>query len=564
MNRPPAVWERIEPPAQAVADLVRGGIVAPLASLLAGRGFTEATRARRFLEPSLDQLRSAATLGGVMRAAERLAAAANAGEKVAVVGDYDADGVAATALLAATLRSVGLETLTILPVRHEEGYGFQPMHARRAHEAGCSLLLTVDCGVSGFDGAAEAARLGLDVIITDHHLPDAELPPALAVINPKIDAGDPALSELTGAGIAFKLAVAVLERLGQEVPTAALLRIACLGTIADVAPLVGENRIIAALGLQALARPRSPGLRALVERSGVRAPLRAADVGFRLGPRLNAAGRLGLADDALDLLLERDPARARELADRLERANTERQEHESRILDDARRQIRARGPLPPVIAIWSTDWHRGVVGVAAGRLAREFHRPVLLFAEEGGVAVGSGRSVEGISLHGFLSPWVDRFERFGGHDAAVGLSVESARLPALREEWERAAALWPKERLVPRLRYELELSPDELDEDLWRLISALEPFGAGNPEPLIRLGPFRTSSGTRRFGNGHVSVRVPASTGELEIVGWGWADRGPDWNREFEALGHLDRDRRSGRPTLRLVDARATRPRGAH
>lgn len=564
MNRPPAVWERIEPPAEAVADLVRGGIEAPLASLLAGRGFTEATLARRFLEPSLDQLRSAATLGGVALAAERLAGAASAGEKVAVVGDYDADGVAATALLAATLRSVGLETLTILPSRHEEGYGLQPLHARRAHEAGCSLLLTVDCGIAGFEGAAEAARLGLDLIITDHHLPDAELPPALAVINPKVEAGDPALSDLTGAGIAFKLATAVLERLGQEVPTGALLRIACLGTIADVAPLLGENRIIAALGLQALARPRSPGLRALVERSGVRAPLRAADVGFRLGPRLNAAGRLGLADDALDLLLERDPARARELAERLERANSERQEHESRILEDARRQIRARGPLAPLIAIWSSDWHRGVVGVAAGRLARELHRPVLLLAEEGGVAVGSGRSVEGISLHEFLSPWADRLEKFGGHDAAVGLSVASTRLPALREEWESAAARWPKEKLVPRLRYELELRPEELDEELWRLLSALEPFGAGNPEPLIRLGPTHASSGARRFGNGHVSVRVPAARGELEIVGWGWADRGPDWQREFEVLGHLDRDRRTGRPTLRLVDARATRPRAAH
>jgi len=563
VTRPTAVWERVEPAAETVAALKAAGVDGQLAPLLANRGLADGDGARAFLRPSLDQLLPPTTLGGVGLSVERLQHAERAGEKVAIVGDYDADGVAATALLAATLRSVGLETLTILPQRHEEGYGFQPLHARRAAEAGCALVLTVDCGVSGFEGAEEAARLGLDLIVTDHHLPGATLPPALAIVNPKLDAGDEALTDLTGAGIAFKLSCALLESLGREVPILALLRIACLGTIADVAPLSGENRVIAALGLEALARPRSAGLRALVDRAGVRAPLRASDVGFRLGPRINAAGRVGSADDALELLLERDPGRARELADRLERANAERQSREAKILEEARDGIRERGPLAPLVALWSEGWHRGVVGIAAGRLARELHRPVLLLAEEGGIAVGSGRSVEGISLHEFLQPWADRLERFGGHDAAVGLSVASRHLPELRQEWEAAAAAWPAERLMPRLRYEIDLRPEELEEEMWTRIESLEPFGAGNPEPLVRIGPARAVASARRFGTGHVSVKVAAGRDEIEIVGWNWEGRGPDWREPFEILGHLDRDRRSRRPTLRLVDARAIRRRSA-
>ncbi len=205
-----------------------------------------------------------------------------------------------------------------------------------------------------------------------------------------------------------------------------------------------------------------------------------------------------------------------------------------------------------------------MVGIAAGRLARELHRPVLLLADDGDVAVGSGRSVEGISLHEFLLPWADRFERFGGHDLAVGLTVASDRLTELRDEWEAAAAEWPPERLVPRVRYELELASEELDDELWTSLRRLEPYGAGNPEPLIRVGPLRSVGAPRWFGTGHVSVWVAAARSELELVAWNWADRSPDWSSEFEVLGHLDRDRRSGRPTLRVVEARATGRGGPH
>ncbi len=294
MARPPAIWERVVPPEGAVQALVEAGHDLGLSRLLAARGVETPAAAEAFLSPALAQLHDPGALGGLDRAVDRIVAAHRAGEKVAIVGDYDADGVTATALLAATLRSVGLAVETLIPRRDQEGYGFQPVHVERARAAACSLVITVDCGISSFEGAQEAARSGLDLIVTDHHLPGSELPAAVAVVNPKIEGSAYPFAELTGSGLAFKLAGAVLTRLGVEVPMAALLRIACIGTIADVAPLVDENRVIAALGLEALARPRSAGLRALIERSGTRPPVRAADVGFRLGPRLNAAGQARL------------------------------------------------------------------------------------------------------------------------------------------------------------------------------------------------------------------------------------------------------------------------------
>jgi len=555
VQRPAAVWTRAE--VAGAPALAAHGFPERAARLLARRGPADAAGVRAFLAPTLESLHPAHALLGLSAAVERLAAARRRSEKVAIVGDYDVDGIAATALLAATLRSDGVEVETVLPRRDCEGYGFQPVHVERAAAAGCRLLVTVDCGIQSFEGAGAAARRGLDLIVTDHHLPGAELPRPALIVNPRQPGCSYPFRDLTGAGLALKLAVAYLERAGREVPWPALLRIACLGTIADVAPLVGENRVIAALGLAALADARSPGLRALLGAAGVQPPVRAADVGYRIGPRLNAAGRLGAPDPALEVLLTRDPTRAAELVEQLGRWNAERQAHEATILSEARAEIGRRGGLPPVVVAWSEGWHKGVVGVAAGRLARELHRPVLLLAVEGELATGSGRSVEGISLHGFVEPVADQLERFGGHDQAIGLTARKGALVGLRSSLEEAAATWDESLLTPRLEYDDELDPDELVEDLWSTAPGLEPFGAGNPEPLFRIGPLRAAAPPRTFGNRHLSVRVAAGTrGLVDLVGWGWAERGQDWSRPFEVLAHLDRDRMRGGLALRLVDAR--------
>lgn len=558
-----ARWIRAEAP--AAPALEAAGHTRRAACLLARRGVTTPEAAGEFLAPALSGLHAATDLLGMGAAVERIDAVRGRGGKVAIVGDYDVDGVTATALLAATLRALGIEVETILPRRDAEGYGFQPVHVERAATAGCELLITVDCGIQGFAGAAAAAGRGIDLIVTDHHLPGAELPSPAVVINPRQPGCRYPFRELTGAGLALKLAAASLERAGREVPWPGLLRIACLGTIADVAPLVGENRTIAALGLAALAETKSPGLRALLDSAGIEPPVRAADVGYRIGPRLNAAGRLESPEPALEVLLTRDVRRAVELADLLGEQNRRRQALEAAILEDVEAEIGALQELPPILVAWRDTWHRGIVGIAAGRLARRLHRPVLLLAVEGERATGSGRSVPGLSLHDFVAASAERLERFGGHDQAIGLTVRLDRLEALRSDLEAAAAEWPVDLLSPRHDYDDDLDTDEVGDELARTLHELEPFGAGNPEPLFRVGPLRSVGERREFGNGHLALRARSADGGrvVGLLGWGWAGRRLDWNRPFEILAHLDHDRFRNEPVLRLVDARAVSPGGA-
>jgi single-stranded-DNA-specific exonuclease len=546
----------------AAAGLRAAGLPRRLAELLALRGVETPEAARRFLEPDLEQLHPAGALAGMAAAVERLAAVCRGAGTVAVLGDYDVDGISATAILVAVLRTCGARAEPIVARRHAEGYGFQRTHVQRAFDLGADLLVTVDCGTNSRAAAAEASERGLDLIVVDHHLPDGGAPLPATLVNPRRPDCAYPFDDLTGAGLALKLAAALLEALGREIPWAALLRVACLGTIADVAPLTGENRVIAALGLAALGSCRSPGLRALIAEAGLRPPLRAADVGFRLAPRLNAAGRLGPAEPALELLLERDPARARELARHLDERNRDRRRIQAAILSEARAMVDGRAPEGIAVA-WSDAWNRGVVGIAAARLVRDLGRPVLLLAVEGEHATGSGRSVPGIHLHDFLGAWGARYERFGGHAQAVGMTVRRDRLEQLRGEWEAASSGWPLAAPDGGIRYDLEIAPDEVDASLLDQVERLEPFGAGNQEPIFRLGPVRRCSETRRFGKGHGALRLELPGGDVEAVGWGWAERLGDAAEWVEALVGVERDRWRGGVRLRLEDLRAASTGGA-
>lgn len=553
-----AIWTAAAVP-PVVDELERGGLPRPVAILLARRGVTSLASARRFLAPSREHFSSPFDLTGISAAVERILRARRDGERVAIVGDYDADGVTATALLATVMRSLDVATETILPDRFQDGYGFQPRHAKLAAAGGCRLLLTVDCGITSTSAVELAKRLGIEVILTDHHLPGPDLPAADTIVNPHVGDCDGAGRELTGVGLALKLAIALLERVARPVPLEALLRIACIGTIADVAPLLEENRTITALGLAALAQARSPGLRSLLRVAQVAPPVRADDVAFRLAPRLNAAGRLASAELALELLVTRDERRARELAEQLDRLNRERQGLELRAVDEAKAHFLERATEPRILVAWSRTWHRGVVGIAAGRLARELCRPVILLAQSDGTAVGSGRSVPGVDLHRFVEPWQERLERFGGHAQAIGLTASVGELERLRGEWEDRAAAWPEEWLRPRLEYELELSPAEIGTDLLHQLGKLAPHGAGNPEPTVRLRSLVAAKAPRRFGRDHLEVesrRADSDSPAIRLVAWGWASRRALFEQPFEAIVALRSDPRAfGGWSATVIDA---------
>jgi single-stranded-DNA-specific exonuclease len=545
------------PVPDGAADLERAGVPRWMAVLLARRGVTDEVGARRFLQPSLDQLHDPYLLHGMETAVERLLVARERREKVAIVGDYDVDGVTATAILLAVLKNCGCNAVPIVPHRLREGYGFQPVHVERARAEGCSVILTADCGSSSLTAVEEARAAGMDVVVTDHHLPGCELPAGTVHINPRQQACCYPFRDLAAAGLALKLSQAFAARCGKELDPAPLLRIACLGTIADLVPLRGENRVIASLGLAALSDVKSAGLKALLQQAGVKPPFSASDVGYRIGPRINAAGRLHEAERALELLLSRDPKRAAELAAELDSLNRDRQAEEAGVVEEAFATFASRSPLPPILVGWSPRWHKGVVGIAAGRVAKELNRPALLLAVEDEVATGSGRSIHGLDLHAFLLPWKERMERFGGHTQAVGLTVRLDVLDELRQEWEAAGAGWPAELLARRHEYELELEPRRLTSKLVAQLARLEPYGQGNPRPLLRTGPLRLEGPPRLFGNGHLSARARgADDAPVDLVGWGWQERAADLQGNFEALGWIEHDDYRGGPCLRLLDSR--------
>ena len=315
------------------------------------------------------------------------------------------------------------------------------------------------------------------------------------------------------------------------------------------------------MGLQELARTRSPGLRALIEVSRVMPPFSTADVGFRLGPRLNAPGRLDSAAQALELLLCRDPERARRLAGDLDRWNRQRQKEEQRVAEEARETFAGKPSLPPILVAWSDGWHRGVVGVAAGRLAREFNRPTILLATDGDAATGSGRSIDGIHIYDFLNAWRDQLTRFGGHSQAIGMTVEASRLEDLRGAWETAAEVWNERVAVRRFEYELELEPRQLSPERLDRLARFEPHGQGNPQPLIRFrGPLRLPWKPRTFGRGHLSAEATGPDGvRIRLLGWGWEKRSAALDGEFEVLGFLEKDRFRG-TVVRLIDCRRHQP----
>ncbi len=477
------------------------------ASVLVRRGHVDAREARRFLAaepPGHDPL----LLGNMQAAVERLRAAVQAGTRICVHGDYDVDGICATALAVLVLRELGADVIWHLPSRFEEGYGVSRDTLARLAEDGVGLVLTVDCGITAVEEIAEARASGLEVIVTDHHRPGDVLPECPIVATRPSDYPFP---ELCGTGVVYKLGEALLG--ADHAALRRNLDLVALATIADVVPLVDENRALAAAGLRALACTRRPGLQALMRSAHVDpAAVDAGAVGFRLAPRINAAGRLCRPDVALQLVLTDDPDEARRLAAELEELNRERQSVEDQILRDA---VAAVDALPEPMrrrrgyVLWNEDWHEGVIGIVASRLVERFHRPIVLIAGSQDGWKGSGRSIASFDLHGALQACSSHLGRFGGHRAAAGLSIETSQLEAFADAFaEHADAHLGPDDLFEVVRVDAVVSAEDLTLDLAQELDRLAPFGLGNPDVTL-LVPATEAVTPATVGDGkHLRFRV--------------------------------------------------------
>lgn len=480
-----------------VEDKPNAGIAWPeicglpcIAELLKRKGFTSADEVNAFLQPRLSSLSDPFLLPNMAAAVTRILRAIDNRERIVLFGDYDVDGVTSLALLADMLRSYGAGPELFLPLRMEEGYGMSRESVDRCREQHHpQLLIAVDCGTSSLAEIADLKRRGVDVIVLDHHEPKSALPDCVAVVNPKAETGC-AFHYLCSAGIAFKLCHALLKtRPAPEFDLKANLDLVALGTVADIVPLQNENRIFVQRGTIEMARSKRPGIRKLMEVAAVRAPISAEDIGFRLGPRLNAAGRLTTAEKALQILLTRDETEATELAALLDAQNRERQGIEKKICGEAEEELgKIFNPeRDAAIVVGARDWHPGVLGIVASRLARKSHRPTLVVGfDSSGLGKGSGRSIEGFSLVEALGRCEKWLEKFGGHEMAAGLTVREENFPAFADAFRKAAhELLSDENLQPRLHLDHELTFSELNAELLCWYQVLQPFGSGNLQPIF-------------------------------------------------------------------------------
>ena len=523
------IWEILEPDADAVRLLAAALAIEPLvATVLVNRRITSNAAARAFLQPSLAGIRPPGVITDIETAAVRLVQALANSEKILIFGDYDVDGITATALLLDFLRGAGGRVSHYIPHRRKEGYGLRPSHVRkRIIPGGYGLVITVDCGIASHNAVQLASAEGIDVIITDHHQPSDILPRAVAVVNPKRDDCGAGLDHLAGVGMAFYLLIELRRQLRRdgfwqerrEPNLKALCNLVALGTIADMVPLVDENRAFIHAGLPNLAA--RPGLKALMEISRVD-PRRVEsdDIAFRLAPRLNAAGRVAHANLALHLLTTNDPRRANRLARVLDRLNTRRQSIEGDIIDQVRQRIEAAPEMldRQVLVMAERHWHEGVLGIVAARLVRDYGRPVILLSHDGTLARGSARSIPGIDLYRMLNACETYLDHFGGHAMAAGLALPWAALQAFEKQLRRyLSEQTAPDDYRPRITLDAEIGLHEITPRLLDQLASLQPFGQAMPEPLFMVRDSMVE--THRIVGGHHRQMVLRSRSRTEATG---------------------------------------------
>lgn len=520
----------IAKPEPALAGALSGELhlAVPLAQVLINRGYRDADKASQFLNPQLRQLGDPFDLPDMAKAVDRILAAIQNKERIVIYGDYDVDGVTASALLQRVLSAAGATVASFLPHRMDEGYGLTSDGlARCVKEHQPRLLIAVDCGTSSAKEIADLTEHGIDTIVLDHHEPPEQLPECVALVNPKAAGRDDRATMLASVGVAFKLAHALLKRdrhLSERIDLRDHLDLVAVGTVADLVPLVGENRILVKAGLERLPHTQKIGLRALMDVADVPDRVTPYHIGFRIGPRLNAAGRLSDAMAALELMLTGDPARAKELADLLDGHNVERQRIEGRMVDEAMAMAREQ-EQDRVLVLAKDGWHVGVIGIVASRVLQEFYKPTVVIGIEGGVGKGSCRSVPGFSIVRALRHCERLLERFGGHDMAAGLSVKSGNIDELRRSLNEFARNTLKEDdLHQRLKIDAVVTLDDLDADFFEQLAGLEPCGMENPTPVFAVEGVQLRGAPRVVGKNHLRFNVTDGDMTAQAIWWGRGD----------------------------------------
>lgn len=500
------------------------------ASLLVGRGITSAEEGEQFLQPSFSSMPDPFLLKGMEKAVTRLMAAHRNHEKICIYGDYDVDGISGTALLVSFLRATGFDCTYFIPDRFNDGYGLNRDSLARIIALKTDLIISVDCGVTSVAEALFCREQHTDLIITDHHTPKESLPDACAVVNHLQPGCEYPFKHLAGVGVAFNLLIALRSRMRQDGLFAGAesepdirewLDLVALGTIADVVPLVGQNRVYASFGLKRLSTPHRPGIEALKSVAGIKGAVTAGQVGFRLAPRLNAAGRMESAVPGVELLLGSDPEESARIAEELDTANAERQNVEQGMLAEAIALIEKAGDYPArrSIVLASPTWHQGVAGIVASRVAERYHRPTILIAlDDEGNGKGSGRSIPGFHLLEALTPCAGHLDRFGGHRYAAGVGLSVQKFNDFAAAFEIAAAkILGTAELVPTLELDAEVAPAEVTAALIAELKRLEPYGAGNPEPVLLMRSVQITE-RRVVGDGHLKLRLSASGYDFSAI----------------------------------------------
>lgn len=553
-----------------VIDNVQSNFVLPrpIALYFAARGIGE-NHVQDFLNPRLANLSDPYRFPGIQEASARLWKAIAQKEPILIHGDYDTDGITASALLALVLRQNGATVHSFIPHRFDDGYGFTPESLQKALDAfgDCGVLVTVDCGITSCDAVNEAIRRGIDVIITDHHEAGAELPKALAVINPKVYPELEDLQVLSGAGAAFKLSHAFIKygrehNLGGfQTRLEEVLDYVALGTVADIVPLLGENRIMVKYGIEILRKQLRPGIRALIESSKLRAELTPADITFRMAPRINAAGRVGDANVALQLLESEHIVDAYQYASQLESFNRIRQEKEQEIYQEACEQIERNLAWQSdySLLVAGRDWHQGVIGIVASRLARDYNRPTIVLTIQGDVAYGSGRSVACLNLVEVLGQTAGLLERYGGHPMAVGIGLRADRIADFFEAMDREVRKQiTSADLEDYISYDGEVRLEEMNSEFFRYLAMLSPFGHSNVKPVYRFNEVHVSR-CSVVGGAHTRGTLRSRTGQIDFIAFN-RPSSAFYGKTLDVLATPQLNRHQGVevPQLNIIDIRET------